>query len=99
MAQLVRKEITLTAEDAAALERVARELGVSESTVLRKSIRSLLEDHENAQRTSALQRLFALAEQYAGGITPADSARAAPLDPRRVVRPDLPSRRRADAVF
>ena len=74
MAQLVRKEITLTAEDAAALERVARELGVSESTVLRKSIRSLLEDHENAQRTSALQRLFALAEQYAAGITPADSA-------------------------
>jgi hypothetical protein len=74
VAQLVRKEITLTAEDAAALERVARELGVSESTVLRKSIRSLLEDHENAQRTSALQRLFALAEQYAGGITPADSA-------------------------
>jgi hypothetical protein len=84
VAQLVRKEITLTAEDAAALECFANELGVSESMVIRKSIRTLLEDHTNTQRTSALQRLFALAEQYATVIKPSGDA-----DQGRLTRDEL----------
>jgi len=70
VAQLVRKEILLTAEDAAALERFARELGVSESTVVQQSLRALLADEGAMQRALDLRHLFALAEHYATVVKP-----------------------------
>jgi Arc/MetJ-type ribon-helix-helix transcriptional regulator len=84
VAQLVRKEITLTAEDAVALERFARGLGVSESTVVRKALRAMLDDRAAMQRAGALRGLFALAEQYATVVKAADDS-----EPRQLTRDEL----------
>jgi Arc/MetJ-type ribon-helix-helix transcriptional regulator len=71
MSRLIRKQIYIEPEQDAVLKRRARELGVSESEVIRRGIETLVEDEElEEQRAAALAELMKMWAERSKLIVP-----------------------------
>ena len=86
---LIRKQIGVTAEQARALERKSRELGVSEAEVIRRALDDALLDASSPPSSSPLGALLLHTQEHGRGRTlekgwSRDSlyaGRGAPLNP------------------